>query len=270
MPRSTCPDPALLQAYVDGTLFSRDVPVVEQHVVNCERCAAIVAATREEREAARASTWSRPRVIGTAFVAIVVGAITTWAVWPRSTDAPPNEVAATPPPAPTPVPAPAPASAPKAVAPPPAKPSAPAVAERPKPVVKEAAPAAEAKPPAEIASADGVVLRGTRRSTRSVVWRARDVTIEHSTDGGMTWTTEYRSDRPIRAGAFVSADVAWLVGDSGLVLRRTKNGWFGTTPPGDGNIKGIRASSSSKASVTFDDGRVFTTDNGGVTWSLGP
>ena len=136
MPRSTCPDPALLQAYVDGTLFSRDVPVVEQHVASCERCAAIVAATREEREAARASTWSRPRVIGTAFVAIVVGAITTWAVWPRSTDAPPNEVAATPPPAPTPVPAPAPASAPKAVAPPPAKPSAPAVAERPKPVVK--------------------------------------------------------------------------------------------------------------------------------------
>jgi photosystem II stability/assembly factor-like uncharacterized protein len=100
-----------------------------------------------------------------------------------------------------------------------------------------------------------------------VVWRARDVVIEHSTDGGMTWTTEYRSDRSIRAGAFVSADVAWLVGDSGLVLRRTKNGWFGTTPPGEGNIKAIRASSSSKASVTFDNRRVFTTENGGVTWS---
>jgi photosystem II stability/assembly factor-like uncharacterized protein len=133
--------------------------------------------------------------------------------------------------------------------------------------VKETAPAAEAKPPTEIASADGVVLRGIRRSNRSVVWRARDVVIEHSTDGGMTWTTEYRSDRSIRAGAFVSADVAWLVGDSGLVLRRTKNGWFGTTPPGEGNIKAIRASSSSKASVTFDNGRVFTTENGGVTWS---
>lgn len=100
-----------------------------------------------------------------------------------------------------------------------------------------------------------------------MVWRGRDVVIEHSTDGGMTWTTEYRSDRSIRAGAFVSADVAWLVGDSGLVLRRTKNGWFGTTPPGEGNIKAIRASSSSKASVTFADGRVFTTENGGVTWS---
>ena len=95
MPRSTCPDPTLLQAYVDGTLFSRDVPAVERHVATCERCAAIVAATREEREAARASTWSRPRVVGTAFVAIAVGAIATWAVWPRSGDAPPSEVAAT-------------------------------------------------------------------------------------------------------------------------------------------------------------------------------
>lgn len=265
MPRSTCPDPALLQAYVDGTVFSRDVPAVEQHLASCERCAAIVAASREEREAARASTWSRPRVIGTAVVAILVGAIAAWAVWPPSAPAPAPAPASAP--APPPALAPAPAPAPKAAAPPPAKPSAPVVAERRQPVVKETAPAAEAKPPTEIASADGVVLRGTRRSNRSVVWRARDVVIEHSTDGGMTWTTEYRSDRSIRAGAFVSADVAWLVGDSGLVLRRTKNGWFGTTPPGEGNIKAIRASSSSKASVTFDNGRVFTTENGGVTWS---
>lgn len=83
----------------------------------------------------------------------------------------------------------------------------------------------------------------------------------------MTWTTEHTADRPIRAGAYVSADVAWLVGDGGLVLRRTKNGWFGATPPADGNIKGIRASSSSKATVTFDDGRIFATENGGVTWT---
>ena len=77
-------------------------------------------------------------------------------------------------------------------------------------------------------------------------------------------------DRPVRAGAFVSSDVAWLVGDNGLVLRRTKNGWFGTTPPAEGNIKSIRASSTAKAAVTFEDGRVFTTENGGVTWSFVP
>jgi len=289
MPRSKCPDPALLQAYADGTLFSRDVPAVEQHVAGCEKCGSVLSAMRQER-ATSASTWSQPRVIGAAAAAIVVGGIATWAMWPGSSDAPPHEAAvvsqpetpaaASPPPAPatqvekpppTPAVAPAAEPAPQSKAPAaPRKPPAPPVTEPRQPVVKELADAAEANPPAEIAQADGVVLRGPRRSNRRVVWRARDLTIEHSTDGGMTWATEYTTDRPIRAGAFVSADVAWLVGESGLVLRRTKNGWFGATPPADGNIKGIRASSPSKATVTFDDGRVFVTENGGVTWSLGP
>ena len=48
-----CPDPVLLVAYLDGTLFSRDATAVEQHLSNCERCAAILAAMRQERAAAR-------------------------------------------------------------------------------------------------------------------------------------------------------------------------------------------------------------------------
>lgn len=289
MPRSKkCPDPALLQAYADGTLFSRDVSAVELHVAKCEKCAAALAVMRRERDRAAASTWSRPSIIGAAAAAIVVGGTAAWFVWPGPSDAPASETvtvgqpepesAATssastapvespppiPAPTPTPTPAPTPAPAPRAAAVP-AKP-APVVAARPQPAVKETPPA-DANPPAESAALDGVVLRGTRRSNRQIMWRARDLTIEHSSDGGMTWTSEYTTDRAVRAGAFVSADVAWLAGDSGLVLRRTKNGWFGTTSPGDGNITGIRASSPGKAIVTFDDGRVFSTENGGVTWA---
>ena len=280
MPRSKCPDPALLQAYVDKTLFSRDVSGVEQHVASCERCAAIVAAIQQEREAAPSSSWSPSRVAGVALAVIAVAGIATWALRPGSNDAPASETrtairpeppAVEPPPsAPTPpVEKPvAPAPVPRSTAPPP-KP-APAVAERRQPVVKKPPPA-EVKPPNEVTDADnGVVIRGGRRSNRGVAWRARDLAIEHSTDGGKTWTMEYSVDRPVRAGAFVSSDVAWLVGDNGLVLRRTKNGWFGTTPPAEGNIKSIRASSTAKAAVTFEDGRVFTTENGGVTWSLVP
>lgn len=99
------------------------------------------------------------------------------------------------------------------------------------------------------------------------MWRTSDRVIERSTDGGTTWTTEYTADRRIRAGAFVGANVAWLVGDSGLILRRTRNGWFGATAPGDGDIKSVTASSPSNATVSFDDGRAFTTGNGGVAWS---
>ena len=99
------------------------------------------------------------------------------------------------------------------------------------------------------------------------MWRARDLVIEHSTDGGATWVTEHTADRPIRAGAFVDPNVAWLVGENGLVLRRTINGWFGASPPAEGPLIAVRASSPSRATVTHDDGRVFRTENGGVTWS---
>lgn len=101
-------------------------------------------------------------------------------------------------------------------------------------------------------------------------WRTRDLVVESSTDGGTTWVTEHTADRPIRASAFVNADVAWIVGDSGLVLRRTKNGWFGASPPANGNITAVKASSPSRATVTLEDGRVFTTANGGVSWIPAP
>jgi photosystem II stability/assembly factor-like uncharacterized protein len=139
-------------------------------------------------------------------------------------------------------------------------------------------PARDAKAPAVSAAAStvlvpdpiqvdaGVILRG-RNASRRILWRARDLVIEHSTDGGVTWAAEHTADHPIRAGAFVNTNVVWFVGENGLVLRRTANGWFGTSPPADATITGVRASSPSKATVTLDDGRVFSTENGGVTWS---
>lgn len=75
----------------------------------------------------------------------------------------------------------------------------------------------------------GIVLRG-RNANRRVMWRVRDLVIEYSTDGGTTWVTEHTDDRPIGAGAFVNANVAWLVGENGLVLRRTINGWVRREP----------------------------------------
>jgi hypothetical protein len=288
MPRTKCPDPALLQAYADATLFSRDVPAIEQHVAGCQKCAAVLTAIRQERDRTASSSWSRPRVTGAAIAAVVVAGFAAWTMRPGTGDAlldkpaigtqpepsvpvaAPAESSRVESPASTPAPAAIPdtkpVTAPKTMPPPP-KSAAPAVTERARPVEKTPPPRAEAAGVNDV-PLEGVVLRGTRRSTRRIVWRALDFTVEHSTDGGMTWVTEHTTDRAIRAGSFVSADVAWLVGDSGLVLRRTKNGWFGATPPADGDINAIRASSSSKATVTLGDGRVFTTENGGVTWSL--
>lgn len=280
-----CPDPALLLGYRDGTLFSRDAIAVERHVAGCAECAAMLAALRREREGEGRSPRLSPRMIGAAAAGIAIVALGAWFMLPGSRDASSRETALSPS---------APASAeavverpaaPALAAPAPAPTAAPAASttSRPRPAVTPGPDRGADRPPREApavesvavapvedpipAPADvGVTLRG-RRATRRILWRVRDLVIEHSTDGGTTWATEHMADRPVRAGALVNADVAWLVGENGLVLRRTKNGWFGATPPADGTITAVRASSSSKATVTLEDGRTFATENGGATWA---
>ena len=241
------PEPALLVAYLDGTLFHRDQAVVDEHLKACIDCVALVAAMRQKRDAEQEARQSRSRVtIGAAIVLVAVLGYGLWAVLPRSRRDRPEETASdareTPPP-----------SAPAPVAPSETTTAAPhAPAPTPKPLPR-AIPLETSKPPA---------LRVLRRT--------RDAMVEASTDGGTTWVTEHTADRPIHASVFVDADVAWVVGDSGLILRRSQNGWFGATAPADGNITAVKASSPSRATITFEDGRVFTTTNGGVNWQPVP
>jgi hypothetical protein len=247
-----CPEPALLVAYLDGTLFHRDQAAIDHHLETCIECRALLALMLEKRRAERSTKTSRSRItIGAAVVLVAMLGYGVWAVLPRSRREQPDKttpaVRESPPPAPaasTPVPAPPSASpAPQPVS---------AQAPTPKPL-----PRAIAEEPSTLPAP-------------RVLWRTRDVTVESSSDGGMTWVTDHTADRTIRASAFVDAHVAWIVGDSGLILRRTKNGWFGASPPADGNIIAVKASSPSRATVTLEDGRVFTTANGGVTWLLAP
>jgi hypothetical protein len=256
-----CPEPALLVAYLDRTLFSRDVVAVEEHVSGCESCASLLAAMRKAREA-EAAQRRRRRVIPVLVASVAVIGIGAWAFRPGSTDTTPPAPSATasairsepvqPAPIPTPTPAPPPPPVERSRADT-REPERPPAAATTKPVPKPASrPAAK---PTE------------RASVPRVQWRTNDRIVERSTDGGVTWAVEYTTDRAIRASAFVNADVAWLVGENGLILRKTKNGWFGASPPAEGQLTAVRASSPSRATVTLEDGRVFTTENGGVTWS---
>lgn len=254
-----CPDPALLVAYLDGTLFHRDADAIDRHVDTCADCTALLQAMRQKRAAEQASTASRLRMtIGGAILAIAILGYGLWTVLPRragdQSPDPGRVRSETPPQA-----VPAAAAAAAAV-------SASATAPAPsRPAPSKPVPRAAAKPP--VSRPKPVAATP---ATPRVQWRTRDLVVESSTDGGTTWVTEHTADRPIRASAFVNADVAWIVGDSGLVLRRTKNGWFGASPPANGNITAVKASSPSRATVTLEDGRVFTTANGGVSWIPAP
>jgi hypothetical protein len=252
-----CPEPALLVAYLDRTLFYRDATAIDRHLETCNECTALLASMRERRAAEQASKTSRTRM--TIVAAVVLVSLVGYGLWvlrPRSTralvrnaDPVRNE------PAPPAVSAPAPAPSPPSAAPKREARIMPAPTSNPAPPSRVDAPR-QHQPAAPVAP--------------RVMWRTRDQIVELSSDGGATWTTEHAADRPIRASVFVNADVAWVVGDSGLVLRRTKNGWFGASAPAEGNITAVKASSPSRATVTLEDGRVFTTTNGGVTWSSAP
>jgi hypothetical protein len=273
-----CPDPALLVAYLDGTLFHRDAAAVDKHLETCAECAALLASIRQRRESEQAAHASRRRMIAAAaLVSVVVVAAGLWLLRPSSPSEPVADTApvrseAPPPPAPVvsaPTPAPA---APAPTAPPRREPARRAAAPPPAPTSRPAPlTRAERRRQRQQAAASASAAADTRAAkVPRPMWRTRDAIVESSADGGTTWATEHTADRPIRASVFIDANVAWVVGDNGLILRRTKNGWFGASPPAEGHITAVKASSPSKATVTLEDGRVFSTTNGGVTWAPTP
>jgi hypothetical protein len=245
-----CPEPALLVAYLDGTLFHRDAHEIDIHLEGCASCIDLVAAMRRHRAAEersrRVKIWRRAGIAVFTIALLAIGA-RTLLTYSRTAGSS--------------------VSNPRATSAPPVIP--PALIDRSSAPKLESTPSAAVEPTATVAERPRAAnqKKAPEAAVPRTMWRVRDRVIEQSTDAGATWLPDYTADRTIRASAFVSADVAWIVGENGLVLRRTKNGWFGATPPADATITAVRASSPSKATVTLDDGRVFTTVNGGVTWT---
>lgn len=93
--------------------------------------------------------------------------------------------------------------------------------------------------------------------------------LEHSTDGGATWTPQSSGvSVDLMAGASPSADVCWVVGRAGTVLRTTDGGrtWQRVTQVGGTDLQSVTASDASTAQVTAADGRVYRTVDAGNTW----
>jgi hypothetical protein len=105
----------------------------------------------------------------------------------------------------------------------------------------------------------------------SVRWRIRGALVEHSNDGGRTWTDAGPGTVPgLVAGFAPSAGVCWIVGRGGVVLVTSDNtSWMRhqLDPPVD--LGGVVAQDARVATVTAVDGRTFSTADGGVTWTAG-
>ncbi len=97
-------------------------------------------------------------------------------------------------------------------------------------------------------------------------WRAGlGGNIARTDDDGQTWRVQVNVSERVRAGAAPSIEVAWLVGDQGLVLR-TLDGerWVRTSVPVAVSLVDIDASDEFRATVTTADGRRFRTVDGGA------
>jgi hypothetical protein len=95
-------------------------------------------------------------------------------------------------------------------------------------------------------------------------------TVQHSVDGGTTWTNQYTADPGVMltSGTAPTPTVCWLVGRSGAILL-TVDGkvWQRVTFPGTVDFAAVTASDARTATVTTIDDRQFATTDGGQTWT---
>lgn len=114
--------------------------------------------------------------------------------------------------------------------------------------------------------------------TGNVLWRVGAAgSIEHSTDGGTTWSTQASGvSANLITGFALSPKVCWVVGASGIILRTTDGGahWIKISSPVAADLVGIRSTDAFHAIVSYIDDpktgavKSFKTSDGGIHWSL--
>lgn len=136
------------------------------------------------------------------------------------------------------------------------------------------APAAASPPPQAAAAlrleAREVARPEIRSPDPSVAWRITGGRVERTVDSGATWTDAGVPSMVPAAGSAPSASVCWVVGRGGVVVRTTDGSRWTRLPfPNTADLVGVTASSADAASVVAADGRVFSTVDGGATWTTG-
>ena len=283
-----CLDAETLAAWFDGGLEGAALEDVRVHVAGCARCQALVGAMGRTRaaspvpQAERAPKWWLAWAVPTAAAAT---ALIIWIAVPHSTN-----VAVNSPPA---------ASLEKQEAqplsvPPPPPPARTEPAAPPTPLAKRdlraSARAAETAPPAAPVAApqsgDAAQQKADNIATLSAPAAApaeRRETAQpraavagqlQARDGfapslcGPTWPALPTDLVGQITAAAPSADVCWMVGRAGSVLRSTDHEtWQRLTVPQSGDLSSITATDARTATVTSTDGRMFSTADGGVTWT---
>ncbi len=114
--------------------------------------------------------------------------------------------------------------------------------------------------------------------------------IQRSTDGGVTWISQSQREPglsflggtqkttaralpsvTLNAGSAPARDICWVVGSEGIVLLSADGMSWQRRPFSEPvNLTAVRAVDAKAAVVTTEDGRQFSTADGGATWSKIP
>ena len=147
----------------------------------------------------------------------------------------------------------------------------------PAPAAPVAAPAAAPAEAATGALAEGVRL--VKRVSAPLVivspdpnarWRVLGTSVERSLDGGRTWRAQPTGESALPvAGAAPAANVCWLVGRGGMVLRSTDGEtWQSVNVPDPSlDLVSVTARDARIATVGTADHRRYHTTDGGLTWT---
>jgi hypothetical protein len=106
---------------------------------------------------------------------------------------------------------------------------------------------------------------------KSAQWRvAAGRVVQQSTDGGASWTNQYTltEGMELTAGGSASREVCWFVGRAGAIVVTT-NGrtWRTLRFPETIDLVSVDVTDARSARVTTADGRVFSTTDGGASWT---
>lgn len=137
---------------------------------------------------------------------------------------------------------------------------------------KTGAPALKAQPAAALTVARPETKIISSPDSQSQ-WRiAEGGFVEHSENGGNTWTgTEPAPDAQWTAGSSPAARTCWFVGRNGLIVVTTDAmHWKIVAPPVQADFADVTATSGRDATVTTADGRKFSTRNAGKSWQAVP
>jgi len=287
-----CLDAETLAAWFDGGLSGAALEDVQSHVAACARCQALVGAMGRTRAAVAQPQPERSPKWWFAWAVPAAAAATAAAIWvaiPEQTNvalnSPPapslqkQEASEASPPSPPPPPAEAAPEQPRATA---AAPSREARA-------KEADAAAPAAAPTQSAN-DALQSPGLLNEAVSVRPAAptpaaaerRDEAGQQGAAAGQLQARAAFANNScgpawpvppsdvmglITAAASPSADVCWMVGRAGTVLRSTDHqSWRRVNIPQAVDLLRITAMNAQTATVVAAGGRTFSTSDGGMTW----